>query len=394
MCDQPSLQAGAVFREYGWRPDGKWQRVTGPDVVDERARAFLPNATNAVDIADLDGATQIEAEIEMLLCHGGTGVKSIRVNGGQWHVIPEPLAIPGDTGSGGHAGEYQYMRYPRVELPLADFHAGANVFEFTCGAGTALGGWWPQWLVYGAVFRVHYAPDRPHTTGRVVSPAPGSSIGPGARFEAESDATSVARVDFIARFEDLDRAGEGTYYAWHRHHLYGSLRGHVGTADGAPYAVVWDSDWVPTQDRQIEAFARIVDDTGMQYVTPAVDGLGFTRPDRVHMYTPYDVPALWSTRAGKRHACKVHVPHDLSHAAEARMVMTTWNGLGADEIGINGHRIVDRIGKDHDLSHDAIAVPVALIREGVNTLYTSSETLHHGIEVQWPGISLLVRYSA
>jgi hypothetical protein len=391
--DSPALQAGAVFREYGWQPDGKWQRVTGPDVEDERARAFLPNAINTVEIGDLDGATQIEAEIEMLLCHGGTGAKSIRVNGGPWRVIPESTAIPGDAGRGGSPGEYQYMRYPRVSLELSEFRQGSSTFEFTCAAGTSLGAWWPQWLVYGAVFRVHYGSDKPHATGRVVSPSPGGGVDPGARFEAETDSAGVARVEFIARYSDFDLAGEGACDTWHRHHLYGSLRGHLGTAERPPYAVIWDNDWVPTQDREIATLARIVDDTGMHYVTPALDGLRFTRPDPIHMYAPYDVPPLWSTRAGKRHECKVDVTHDLSRAVDARIVMTTWHGLGADEIGINDEKLVDRIGRDHDLSHDAIPVPVSLIRQGVNTLYTYSDTVHHGIEVQWPGMVLFIRYS-
>ena len=39
-------------------------------------------------------------------------------------------------------------------------------------------------------------------------------------------------------------------------------------------------------------------------------------------------------------------------------------------------------------------VPVELIHPGTNTLYTYSETQHHGIEVQWPGMMLLVRYGS
>ena len=72
------FQPGDVFREYPWRPDGKWQRVTGPDATHEGAQKFLPNAVNTVSIDDLEGATRIDAVIEMLLCHGGTANKRIR----------------------------------------------------------------------------------------------------------------------------------------------------------------------------------------------------------------------------------------------------------------------------------------------------------------------------
>lgn len=37
-------------------------------------------------------------------------------------------------------------------------------------------------------------------------------------------------------------------------------------------------------------------------------------------------------------------------------------------------------------------VPVDWIRPGVNTLYTHAKTEHHGIEVQWPGMALVVQY--
>jgi hypothetical protein len=71
---------GDVFREYKWRPDGKWQRVTGPDATAEGAKQHLPNSVNTIRIDDLDGAVKVEAYIEMLLCHGGTVDKKIRVN--------------------------------------------------------------------------------------------------------------------------------------------------------------------------------------------------------------------------------------------------------------------------------------------------------------------------
>jgi hypothetical protein len=36
-------------------------------------------------------------------------------------------------------------------------------------------------------------------------------------------------------------------------------------------------------------------------------------------------------------------------------------------------------------------VPLELIKQGTNTVYTYSTTEHHGIEVQWPGMVLLLR---
>jgi hypothetical protein len=111
------------------------------------------------------------------------------------------------------------------------------------------------------------------------------------------------------------------------------------------------------------------------------------------MYKPYDVPKCWSTRLDNTHRCKIDVNDDLSKAVAAKIIMVTWNGVAADQIGINGKKVVTRIGKDHDLSYDEFDVPPGLINSGTNILYTHSSTTHHGIEVQWPGMVLMVKYN-
>ncbi|MHC4402100.1 MAG: hypothetical protein ACYTG0_20710, partial [Planctomycetota bacterium] len=193
---------------------------------------------------------------------------------------------------------------------------------------------------------------------------------------------------------DFNWEGDGVYRQWHGRTLFGELHNHMGTAREAPYRVRWQNRWVPDQDRPLEVTARIVDRTGLCYVTPAVTGLRLVRPYSVRMYKPHDVPRLWSTRAGKTHRSKVDVSDDPAAASAARITMSTWNGVAADEIGLNGRKVVGSVGRNHDLSYDSFAVPTELIQRGTNTLYTSSDTEHHGIEVQWPGMVLFVRYDA
>jgi hypothetical protein len=128
-------------------------------------------------------------------------------------------------------------------------------------------------------------------------------------------------------------------------------------------------------------------------MTSAVENIHLVRDNTVRMYKPYDVPKSWSTRVGNTDKCKTDVNDDLSKAVAAKIVMATWNGVAADEIGINGKKIVTKIGKNHDLSYDEFDVPLNLIKSGMNTLYTHSSTTHHGIEVQWPGMVLMVKYN-
>jgi hypothetical protein len=384
---------GDVFREYQWRPKGKWQRVTWPDVTEKRARAFLPNKVNTIALDDLEQAVKAEVYVEMLLCHGGTVDQKIRINEAPWIPIPPSPHIPGTAGTGEPACEYQYMRYPAVAVPLKLLRKGSNTFEFTCGPGSALGKWWPQWLLYGVTFRIYYDPSKPRPTGSVTAPAAGATMGDNARFAATAAAPAgIKQVDFIGRYDDFNWEGDGVYRQWHYRYLYGKIHNHMGSATAQPYAIEWDNRWIPTQQEPISVMARIVDHTNLCYLTPPVEGLKLARPYTVRMYKPYDVPKRWSTRAGQTHRCKTDVTGGPEKATAARVVMSTWNGVAGEDIGVNGTKVTSRIGKDHDLSYDAFPVPLELIHKGTNTLYTHSDTHHHGCEVQWPGMVLMVTY--
>jgi len=385
---------GDVFREYKWRPDGKWQRVTGPDATAEGAKEFLPNSVNTIRIDDLDGAIKVEAYIEMLLCHGGTVGKKIRVNANPWIPIPESSFIPGKAGQGPPNSEYQYMRYPCVRIPMKYLRQGNNTFEFTCSLGTSLGGWWPQWILYGVTFRVYYDSSKPHPTGMIIKPSGGSTIGESPVLVAKATGPHpIKQVDFIGFYEDFNWEGDGNYRQWHYRYLYNEIKSHIGTATNKPYEVIWNNSWIPTQDRPMKIMARIVDAAGMCYMTSAVENIRLVRDKTVRMYKPYDVPKSWSTRVDNTHKCKTDVNDDLSKAVAAKIIMVTWNGVAADEIGINDKKIITKVGKNHDLSYDEFGVPLNLIRSGTNTLYTHSSTTHHGIEVQWPGMVLMVKYN-
>jgi len=168
----------------------------------------------------------------------------------------------------------------------------------------------------------------------------------------------------------------------------------VGTAADSSYAVTWNTTWVPDQEEPMHIMARIKDESGLYYMTPAVAGIEFERSGTsVKLYKPFDVPTKWQTRLGHRQSSKVFVPQDLGRAEAARMVLTTWNGISADAIGLNGSVVVSRRGRDHDYSYNEVPVPLDYIRPGTNTLFTFDTTEHHGIEVLWPGIALLVRYT-
>jgi hypothetical protein len=392
---------GDIFAEYLWRgphrnADG-WQRVTHPDTENPRARFFLPNPINRIEIDDLDGAIAAEVVIQQWGGHTGTTQKAMRINELAWLPVAHPEAIPGDNGREGAQNPecYQYFTYPIIPVPLEHLVEGENFFEFTSGDQLCLGFGWGQWGVYSVVFRIYYSADKPHPTGRIISPASGAAVGDSLPLEAIalSPNGAISSVDFIGHYEDYDHDGDGIWREWQYIYQRGRLKRHLGSATELPFKVAWNTEWIPDQDEPMAIMARIGDESGIYYMTEAVDHLSLDRSAHsVGMYKPYQVPPGWISRAGRGRGAQVFVP-TLSAARDARALITTWSGGHAEAIRLNGITLVPRVGAIHDYGHDAIEVPLDLLRPGANSFSTFSSTLHHGIEVMWPGITLLVRYA-
>ncbi len=399
------FRPGDVFSEHRWHPKFAWQRITGSDTTNRNARANLPNPTNAFTMPDIKGALRVEASVALLTSHHGTTGAKIRVNNKKWVPIPYPneSILPGQRGQGRPVQQYLALRYPRVTIPLTDFVAGKNTFQVDCtqAGSTALGRFWPQHLLYGVIFRVFWKTSKPHATGRITAP---DSLGilnqQSVQFLiATAGPNKVVQVDYIGNYDDFNwRGGGGTdpsrgLREWQFVELQGQMTRHIGSATQAPWSVDWDNTWIPTQKTPFDVIALVRDDKGMVYVTEPVRNLTFQRKKYVVRYQATRIPRAWqSSIVSSPHSCSVNITGTLKNAVAAKIYMMTWNGTAADSIGINGQRLVKTVGYDHDLSFDAIDVPLAKLRVGNNSLFTASATRSHGIEVQWPGMEVFVRY--
>ncbi|MCA8970428.1 MAG: hypothetical protein KDC95_11610 [Planctomycetes bacterium] len=409
----PSLPAqdmlpGEVFREYVWKPNGAWARCTGEDATMSGAFAFLPNPVNYVNILDLQDATHVDVIIEKLMSHVGTNNPRVRVNYNNWFSIPEPDTknIPGQVGEG-NLNPYWYlsMRYPAVRIPVGHFKTGTNSFEFKCDGkgGQDLGAVWPQFIYYGVTFRVYYnASKKAHPVGAVISPRPGTSLGRVSPekipFEAVYGHTSngtVTRVDFIGNYNDFNYRGGGRYGNFKFRYEFGELKNHIGKAqlNGKTATAAWDATWIPQQEYPFTVFARITDSTGLSFITPYVGGLELRRAFTVRRYQQNFIPKKWQTRYhSPNHYATTVISDDVSKATAARLYMATWNGYEAEGMNLNGNQFRYNIGFNHNLSYDYVDVNKDWVRTGTNTIHTHSTTIHHGLEVQWPGIEIFVRY--
>ena len=395
---------GAVYREYALTMDGAAWRVTDPDAVErhERAADFLPNPVLELDVETLEGATRAELLIDRWGGHVGTRGLQIRFNENAWIDLP----LLSTTPEGADPSCYLFQDNPTVEVPLAHLREGANALEGTSGDQGCHGFGWGQWGWYGAILRVYYDEGAPHPTGRIASPEPGAALGEHPTVEVEAYDTTgagIARIDVLAYYTGYDEDGDGHFADWHGHLHYADLGGHVGSLvrpplQEAPYAVRWDTRYVPDQpDGDVRLVARIQNTDGVWFVTEPVEGLSLRREGTsVRLVPPSDVPEAFWVRDGGRSASRLRLPDDYDPARveEVALHLRTWNGHnhGTGTLARVGDWTGALPGIDHNYAYTIHPLPPEALRPGENEVAFHSETHHHGVELLWPGPALTIRY--
>jgi hypothetical protein len=405
-----SPQPGDVYKEYARVMTGDDWRVTDPNIdlnVYPAAAPFLPNPTLSLSIDDLSGATRAEAVINIWGGHVGTSGKKIRFNGNSYIDIPDF-----GTGNGipsGHDG-FNYITQADIVIPvpLGHLNQGNNTFQGTNTGQTGPYGFgWGQFGWYSIIVRVYYGSSKPHSTGSITSPSAGGTFGENPQVTASVNGGSD-RVDFLAYYDGYDTDGDGVFLEYH--HDYAptgsestpTIKNHVGTANGGSSQVTWNTQYVPDQGG-IKLLARIRNGNGVWYVTPEVTGLTLQRSGSyVRLYKPLDTPERAWAR-GDLGEVRIHadIPggDNVGNASEAVGFVRTWNGIdGAREPSDYNYRKFNNwddspYGGNHAFSFDIRSFPVSQLRSGSNEfIWYSSNILHHGIEILWPGPGLIVRY--
>jgi PKD repeat protein len=402
-----AVAPGLVYREYSRTMSaGNDWRVTDPNATNpgepgNSPATYLPNAVLGLDVADLEGAVRAVAVIDVWGGHVGTVGKQFRLNGNAWLDIDD---ITG-TATSPECYTQQYTAY--VEVPLEHLVSGANALEGTSDGQTCYDFGWGQWGWYGFLLRVYYDPQaKAAPTGNITIPATGASLGENPLFEVA--APGAARVDLVGFYEGHDVDGDGILLDWQQsyHRLSGDsdvrIRNHIGTVNAAPFRTNWDTQWVPDQaPGSIMAVARIVDGTGLCYVTDRVTGLSLARQDlSVRLYRPDLMPPSHWVRGGNTITTTFGIPvaHGLPLAQSARLFVATWNGQDAGSLPGQEHwaRVNDLtlpgFGAGYAFSYDSISLPVGNLQPGANTVSFFSESAGHGVEVLWPGPAVVVRY--
>ena len=106
------------------------------------------------------------------------------------------------------------------------------------------------------------------------------------------------------------------------------------------------------------------------------------------------MPKSWVTRKGRQQE-HFDVTGDLEKAVAAQLVWASWSPGYMNGIYINGQKVFDNEGPKYDyFAHRVALDDMSAFKQGQNTLATGrSKPNAHGMEVNWPGIMVLIRYS-
>jgi hypothetical protein len=386
-----------VFREYSWTTE-KFH------VFSLKTNLFALPAE-----ADLKDATQAEVVVELANQHMGFEGMAIRLNGNQWY----PIRFPASSPQSPSPSLWFHHWYPTVPIALTDLKEGKeNTFEMKVPAECFDGKIHPNgnqplvpWCpLYGLTVRVYYDPARkPHPTGKVLTPAPQSTVGLSVDLtaSAKSENGAIRQIDFIGRYEDVNYEGDGVYDQWHGHLFHGKITNHLGSTTQPEGRVTWDTSWVPDQPGPMEIAARITDATGLIYMTEPVGGLKLVRPGlSVELCKPVDVPRSFTgcqygewVIPGVR-SQKFTVKGDLSKILDARYVIASWgNQKECPGYTINGVLLQDKpAGADYyyNLSMPQIR-PLTALKAGENT-FSTVVAKGRMPDIYMPGVQVLIRY--
>ncbi|MEM7657459.1 MAG: hypothetical protein AAF399_15100 [Bacteroidota bacterium] len=391
-------QPGELYREYVWLPDmlredEAFLRVGGKlDYRNLEAEGLQEGGWLAFGHPlELQGAIRAELVLERVGSHEDTRNLRLKWNDSDWLAVPDFPELPHPQ------ADLMFHNYPVVPIPLAQLRAGkSNAFQLEVDATQRWG--WPQNIFYGFTLRVYY--DGADRFDEWVLQAVGKKGQLGERVPLAISGPAldeVASVAYLGHYTDLDWEGNGIYHQWHGHPHQGELRNHLGTATEAPFALTWRTDWVPDQPRPMEICARIRLKDGRIYQTQALKGLELARDYSVELCRPYQQPFNWVTREDSFEA-RLPVHGEVAQADSLLLAWRSWSPCYANGVYLNGHQVFDRVEPCYDYAEHRVPMSASnRLKSGENHLATGKMPLVdgqmvHGMEVQWPGIMMKVKY--
>ena len=345
---------------------------------------------------DLFLITGAELYVELWGGHPGTANKRVTVNGRSTYQIPKVGTEDGHC----------TFSYPVVKLSIDDLVNGQNAFQWAVEQGTTF---WGHAMVDQASLRFALTNGHPHFvdiglaefSATVAATVFSTATSEGIHLELEAGrqfSNQIESVLFQGWYDGYDENGNLRGCDWHGFTLDREPVAFLERVTQKPFVMNWDTRLFPAQKNvAVRAFVRFKDAPGLIYVTAATPGLVI--PDRrgrsVDLYEPVDLPASFWSRDNNEKTCTILIDVNVDLIEEAELIVTTWTG-GPGEVEdyftINGQHFPIAEGHGHTRQFNRIPVDPKILRQGKNVIRLLSDTEHHGIEVIYPGPSLMIRH--
>ena len=374
--DEAFLRVGGRFG-YAAQP-GKW-----PDSLQQGDRLLFPQSL------DLDGATRATLTFEKVLGHEDSRDLRVAINDRPAISVPEPADVPVPQ------TEYMYHTDVTVDVPLDHLHDGTgNHFQLTLDTAQRWG--WPQNLFYAIILRVYY----PDEAGPRVD-YPQDLTVPATSYLYIKDVKPGDRLaDYVFIGREVDWSGRGVQQRTHWQTHRGEPLHTIGRSRDTTNALAqaWQTDWLPNQSG-FGVQARVLGADGKYRVGPPLENLTLApRPYTVAVYGG-EAPRNWVTRSGAFEQ-SITVSDSIDRATAFQVHWVSWSPCYSNGVFLNGHLIWDRTDDcytfaTHSPEYSGHDLPY--LQQGENVVSTALTPLMrgqmvHGMEVQWPGMQLKVRY--
>jgi hypothetical protein len=402
-----SVQAQVFFREH-W---AVFDKIANNNLNDTRWRVndaqlslhseyghrteALANGLMLINVPeDLFALADADLYLEVWGGHPQTANKRFILNGKETYFLPN---------EGTEADNCAYF-YPSIPLKVEQLVNGVNAFQFACDRGKTF---WGHFIIDNAAVRCYLKPDHPDLIAAGLKNFSASVQLNNGRTLSELQLLSlvcpveyfsrIVAVDYFARYLGYDDNGNLEQDDWHGYTQKQQYKNHIGSAEQPPFAVTWDTRWIPTQSKPMAVKALISLKNGFKCWTPVSDGLQFAeKRKRVMLYACTDMPKPFWSRANNENRAVLLLPDDISRVESALLYVRIWDG-GEGTINepfkINDHPYTITSGKAiHDVVFTIAEIDPKHLKSGENIINLLSDTEHHGIEMLLPGPAVLLRF--
>lgn len=393
---------GDIFRDYVWvTPENtqKFLRVIGDGdyrspvhKTNELSKELIKNGWITIDEkVDLDKAIKAEIQIEMLLSHDATTGLAVKLNNNKtWHYFRMPDAIPEPKAT------YLQHNYPTISIPLDEIvESNANKLRFRVDSLQRFG--MPQNIIYGVRLRIYYNKNKKHSKAEIKGIAQNRILAQNQSLELTKVKGKISNVQFVGLYRDVNFEGDGISRQWHYTYYRGKMRNNIGTSKTSPYKIVWNTSWLPNQEKEIQLSAVVSNEKGVSHFLPSVKNVKLQRDYSVELSMPYDIPQRWATREGDLEQKNLIIGKP-KEAEAFQLVFVSWSPGYLNGIYINDWLVPTFEDCNYCYGVHRIEVDKThFLKQGENIVKTGGTPLIngkmvHGAEIQFPGMMLLVKY--